>query len=314
MSRKTSHSGKKHGFWSNLGWGLYNLLIVALCGVLLYAGYRVAGNLISAYRERQEWVQLREIKANAIASKPGADPEATPDPNLAAAAEAAGLPTPDPDTTPDPENTPIPRDTSAPKPTLKPDATILPEYQELYEMNNDLFGWLKCDAIGLDYPVMYTPDTPEFYINRGFTLNWTNAGTPFVDAECPPEGNYYLIYGHHVGDGTIFGQMEKFLDQKFCEENPIILFDTLYEHREYEVMSVMLTQIYEESVTGVFKYYKYKDLTEEKVFNEYVKQVLAASKVNTGVTAEYGDELITLSTCYWNHLEGRLVVVAKRIK
>ena len=44
----------------------------------------------------------------------------------------------------------------------------LPQYAELAKENSDLFGWIKIEGTKVDYPVMYTPDEPEYYLHRAF--------------------------------------------------------------------------------------------------------------------------------------------------
>lgn len=82
---------------------------------------------------------------------------------------------------------------------------------------------------------------------------------------------------------------------------------------KYVVMAVFLSRIYDKEERGVFRYYEYFDLSEETVFSEYVRQVKAAALYDTGIDAEYGDELLVLSTCNYHTADGRFVVVAKRI-
>ena len=53
-------------------------------------------------------------------------------------------------------------------PPAESETPVLPEYRELWEKNNDLAGWLTIEDLGIDYPVMYTPDEPEYYLHRGF--------------------------------------------------------------------------------------------------------------------------------------------------
>lgn len=64
----------------------------------------------------------------------------------------------------------------------------------------------------------------------------------------------------------------------------------------------------------VFPYYQYTDLTSEKVFDEYLQQTSGVALYDTGVTAEYGDVLITLSTCSYHAENGRFVVVAREME
>ena len=42
------------------------------------------------------------------------------------------------------------------------------EYNALKEKNPDFWGWIKIDDTALSYPVMYTPEEPEYYLRRDF--------------------------------------------------------------------------------------------------------------------------------------------------
>lgn len=191
---------------------------------------------------------------------------------------------------------------------------MLPRYRKLAERNPDLFGWLTIPDTVIDYPVMYAPDREQYYLNRDFDGNYSGSGLLFIDERCPADGSFYLIYGHHMQNGSMFGQLPKYQKQDFWEEHPVFRFDTLYEQREYAVMAVILTQVYDENITGVFRYDEYYDLSDSARFEEYVRQVKNEAIYDTGVDAVYGEELLALSTCNYHTDEGRLVVVAKRIR
>ena len=62
-----------------------------------------------------------------------------------------------------------------------------------------------------------------------------------------------------------------------------------------------------------FRYYDFVDAENEEEFNSYVGKCKELALYDTGVTAEYGDRLITLSTCEYSAQNGRLVVVAKKV-
>lgn len=208
-----------------------------------------------------------------------------------------------------------PEEAATPEPTIppEPELTSLPEYAQLYEMNGEFFGWLSIEGTDIDYPVMYTPDDPEKYLRRAFDGSYSGSGVPFVDGNCPADGSYYLIYGHHMNNGTMFGSLPEYQEEEFCKEHPVIRFDTLYEQREYVVMAAFFSRIYGKDEQGVFRYYEYFDLSNPAIFEEYVRQVSSAALYDTGITAEYGDELLALSTCNYHTADGRFVVVAKRI-
>lgn len=195
------------------------------------------------------------------------------------------------------------------------DSGALRKYDELYKKNPDFFGWLKIEGTKIDYPVMYTPQDSEYYLHRDFYGDYSESGMLFIDGECPADGNYYLIYGHHMNNGSMFGELPKYKDKEFYEEHKTLYFDTRYEIRDYEVVAAFYTKVYNvDDEEGRFCYYHYKDLRSESVFNEYVANIKANAVYETGVTPTFGDELITLSTCNYHTAEGRFVVVARRIK
>lgn len=188
---------------------------------------------------------------------------------------------------------------------------ILPEYATLYEQNNDLFGWLRIDDTPINYPVMHTPNDPQYYLRRAFDKSDAQSGTPFLDGACFEGCGNYILYGHHMKNETMFGTLPKYADKEYWEQHKTICFDTLYEHGEYEVIAAFYGKAIAEGNPG-FRYYQYTDLTKSAIFEEYMEQVRAAAIYDTGITAEYGDELITLSTCSYHTDNGRFVVVARR--
>lgn len=192
--------------------------------------------------------------------------------------------------------------------------TVLPCYLTLSQKNPDLFGWIKIDGTPVDYPVMYTPRDPERYLHRDFDGRSSAAGVPFVDGNCDPGGNYLIVYGHHMKNGSMFGTLPSYRSDTYRQAHRRIFFDTLYEKREYEVMAVFNADVGETAKPGEFRYYTYFDLSDPETFEEYIKNVKAVSLYDTGITAEYGDRILVLSTCSYHTENGRFIVVAKSSK
>lgn len=192
---------------------------------------------------------------------------------------------------------------------------ILEQYADLYAQNPDLIGWLKIPGTNIDYPVMQTKADPEYYLHRGFDGNYLYEGTLFLDAGSDillPSANF-LIYGHNMKNNTQFGQLPDYLDESFYTAHPVIQFDTIYETGSYEVIAVFLSQIYSPS-DDVFKYYQWGLIDTEEEFDAYVQNAQALAVYDTGQTAAWGDQLLTLSTCYYHTTEGRCVVVARKLE
>ncbi len=192
--------------------------------------------------------------------------------------------------------------------------TVLEEYQTLYNKNKSLIGWLKIDDTNIDYPVMQTVNN-EYYLDHNYTQEYDKNGSLFLDKDCDivHRNTNLIIYGHHMKSGKMFGNLNKYSSEDYAKQHALIQFDTIYEKGTYEVMYVFRSRIYNEEEV-VFKYYQFFDAASEKEFNSNMQEMAALSLYDTGVTASYGDELLTLSTCDNSEQDGRFVVVARRVE
>ena len=208
------------------------------------------------------------------------------------------------------ETEPAPTDTPQETEPL-PELTAFEKYRAVQEQNSDFLGWLSILGTNIDYPVMQTVDEPNFYLKHGFDKKYADCGCPYVQENCDiAESDNLVIYGHHIKGGKMFGALEDYKSKSFYEEHKTIQFDTLTEQAEYEIVAVFKTVAY--SSEG-FRYYDFVDAENEEDFNSYVGKCKELALYDTGVTAEYGDRLITLSTCEYSAQNGRLVVVAKKV-
>ncbi len=190
---------------------------------------------------------------------------------------------------------------------------VLEEYQTLYNKNKKLIGWLKIDDTIIDYPVMQTANN-EYYLDHNFNQEYDKNGSLFLDKDCDVvhRNTNLIIYGHHMKSGKMFGNLNSYSNEDYGKKHSLIQFDTIYEKGTYEVMYVFRSRIYNEDEV-VFKYYQFLDAASEAEFNSNMQEMAALSLYDTGVTASYGDELLTLSTCDSSETDGRFVVVAKRV-
>lgn len=191
---------------------------------------------------------------------------------------------------------------------------VLDDYKTLYNKNKRLIGWLKIDDTIIDYPVMQTSNN-EYYLDHNFNQEKDNNGSIFMDKDCVayPRSQNLILYGHHMKSGKMFGDLEKYAKESYYEKHSIINFDTIYEKSVYQVMYVFRTRVLKENEIA-FKYYQFIEANSWEEFNSYMNEMAGMSLYDTGVTAEYGDELLTLSTCDHSQTDGRFVVVAKRIR
>ncbi len=190
---------------------------------------------------------------------------------------------------------------------------VLEEYKKLLNNNKKLIGWIKIDDTNINYPVLQT-DNNEYYLDHNVNEEYDINGSIFMDKDCDivkPSTNY-ILYGHHMKNGKMFGKLDSYQSESYYKEHPYISFDTIYEKGTYEVMYVFRSRVYKETEI-VFKYYQFIDANGEQEFESHMQEMAAMSLYDTGVTASYGDQLLTLSTCDYQETDGRFVVVAKKI-
>ena len=190
---------------------------------------------------------------------------------------------------------------------------VLDEYKNLLNKNKRLIGWVKIDDTNIDYPVMQTTDN-EYYLDHNLNQEYDKNGSIFMDKDCDvlkPSTNL-ILYGHHMRSGQMFGSLSLYSDQSYYEKHPYIQFDTIYEKGLYEIMYVFRSRVYSEDEI-VFKYYQFIDAQSEQEFDSYMNDMEGMSLYDTGVTASFGDRLLTLSTCDYQEKNGRFVVVARKV-
>ena len=205
---------------------------------------------------------------------------------------------------------------TAPTDTLetapKGEKTILPEYQPIYDMNNHTAGWITVADTKINYPVMHTPGRPDYYLKRNFNHQWSDWGAIYAREDCDlsaPSDNITL-FGHHMKDGSMFAGLDKFKKESFWKDHQTFTFDTLYEHHTYQIWAVFKTS----AVPGKgFAYHTFVDAKDEADFNKFVSTIKGMSFYETGLTPQYGDKLLCLSTCEYSLEDGRFVVCAVRI-
>lgn len=190
---------------------------------------------------------------------------------------------------------------------------VLKKYEDLFNQNKSLIGWVKIADTVIDYPVMQSVDN-EYYLDHNFHQEYDKNGSIFLDAACSiyPRSTNLIIYGHHMKSGSMFGSLQSYQSESYYQNHKYIMFDTIYEEGTYEVMFAFRDRVYSQEDVN-FKYYEFVDANSEEEFNSYMNEMAAVSYYDTGVTAVYGDQLLTLSTCDYQQDNGRFVVVARRI-
>ena len=197
---------------------------------------------------------------------------------------------------------------------------MMEKYGKLYNRNNDFIGWLDIDGTNIHYPVMQSVLEPEKYLELNFDLQPDYAGTLFVDARCDLIPDHIstntIIYGHHMKNGTMFGTLPNFEDPDYCRDHSSIRFDTIYRPGTYHLFAVILTQVPEDDPSqeeGM--YYNFINAENESSLESYLQSVRKYTVFyDKSYEPQYGDEVLTLSTCNYHTENGRLALIAVRVQ
>lgn len=193
-------------------------------------------------------------------------------------------------------------------------SSVQPTSRNLYLENSDMVGWIQIEGTSIDYPVMQTPADPNYYLKHDFEKHYTDYGCPFMqadsDALCPSDN--LIIYGHNMKDGSMFADLAKYRSKDFWQAHKTVWFDTALGSCAYEIFAVIHTTV-QADATDAFPFYRFVDAAAPEDFAAYVSACKARALYDTVIFAEYGDKLLTLSTCDNITDNGRLLVIAKRI-
>lgn len=186
------------------------------------------------------------------------------------------------------------------------------KYYTLYDKNPDFSGWLTVNNTKIDYPVMFTPGDPQYYLHRSFDGTESLSGTPFIGANCNIDSDCFIIYSHNMKNGTMFKTLDNYAKKEFFEQNPTFTFTTLNKERTYEVFAAISTRVLYDDENG-FRYYdSVGDLSEED-FDALISWLKEKAIYDSGITPSYGEQILLLSTCSYHTDNGRFVVAARLI-
>lgn len=198
-----------------------------------------------------------------------------------------------------PQETPLPgnRQKEWEAPTMQHDFTAL------QAENPDCIGWISIPGTEVDFPIMQSQDKPEFYLDHDFSREYDIYGLPFLDARCSLDSGNLLVYGHHMNDGSMFSCLHKYQDKEFWQAHQEVVFETPAGVESYRIAAVL-------RVKGSYKAGEWSVFRCLDVDNQAAQEIAARRLYDTDVRIGPGDKLLTLVTCEYSQVNGRLAVIA----
>lgn len=250
----------------------YYLLLILLLCVMGYSGYQLISYYAEQVKRDHEFADLVSLV------------------QLPSATETPSSGAPEPDRT----------------------AEQLAAYRALHEQNSEFVGWITIDGTAVNYPVMQSPSRPNFYLRHNFEGDYSVYGVPYLNEDCDlKDCDNMTVYGHNMKNDRMFGHLERYRKKEFFTNQRFIRFDTLDGLGLYEIFAVFDTTA-DQNDPDYFPYHIFIKAENEAEYRQFVNRCRALSYYDTGVVPEYGERLLTLSTCEDDAATRRLVVVARK--
>ncbi len=193
-------------------------------------------------------------------------------------------------------------------------AGMLYDYALYYADNPQTIGYLSVPGTDIDTPVVQA-DNDKYYLTHDFYGKSTSYGAVFASykSEFTPFERNTILYGHNMRDGSRFAPLLNYKNINFYKENPIILFDSLFEKHEWKIYAVFITNGSTESNNGYFFDFTF-DQCSDTCFEEYIEELDKRKLYETGVDLLPTDKILTLCTCTYEFDDARLVIVARMVR
>ena len=183
------------------------------------------------------------------------------------------------------------------------------DFSELLKVNPDVCGWVTMDGTQVDYPILQG-ESNFTYLNTDVYGNFALAGSIFLDSRNNREfhDTYSLLYGHHMADNKMFGDLDLYKDAEFFSENTtgtLILPDRAYK---LDVISCLLVGADEDNI---FEPTIWKDYNISR-FLKWVRE--NSLHIHEDVLAELENrkepfQILSLSTCSYEYTDARTIVL-----
>ncbi len=187
----------------------------------------------------------------------------------------------------------------------------------LLRMNADTVGWIHVPGTKVDYPIVQGDDN-AYYLDKGFDHKPFRAGAVFMDYrnnfgfDVENQSENIVIYGHNMANNSMFGSLRRYRqDYTYYETHQFVEVQSNFDHFSYVIFGLVIT---DGSGGAQWRYWDMEELDTEAAFNEYVETTRRKSLVDIDVDVQYGDQLLTLSTCYSDADDSRFLVIARKLR
>lgn len=160
----------------------------------------------------------------------------------------------------------------------------------LRAVNPQVVGWISIPGTAIDYPLVRGEDN-QYYLNHSWDGRASAAGAIFMECQNDPGFSDFstILYGHYMGDGTMFNALREYGEQDFLEAHPrvyLALEDGVAVYGVFAALRVAVTDpVY------------WLDISEESHKEALIRFCREGSWAESALPVGTEDRLLLLSTC-----------------
>lgn len=181
-------------------------------------------------------------------------------------------------------------------------------FEELQAINPDVTAWVTMDNTGIDYPVLQGEDNLS-YINTDVYGDFALAGSIFLDTDCSRDFTdpYSLLYGHHMENSKMFGDVDLYKDAAFFAQNTTGELVTPAQTYELETVACLLVPA---SETAIFDPQRW-DNDLQGLYRFARENALNLNEQTLAAMEAAGDsvQVLALSTCSTEYTDARTILL-----
>lgn len=177
------------------------------------------------------------------------------------------------------------------KPSSEIDKIPQIDFSKLKEVNNAIVGWIIIDGTQVNYPIVKGKDN-SYYLNHSYYKSYNSYGSIFMDYRSNENFSDLntFIYGHYTSNGSMFGELKKYMEESFYKEHPFFYILTPNGNYKVDVISAYTDDALSSSYNA-----KFNDLND---YQRYIEKIRLKSRYSTDISVNYIlDRTITLYSC-----------------
>lgn len=185
------------------------------------------------------------------------------------------------------------------------------DFAALWEINEDVYAWIRVAGTDIDYPILQHPSDDTKYLNYNIDGSYGLPGCIYTEKMNTKDWSdpNTVLYGHNMKNGTMFAKLHEFRKLDFFADNRDI---TIFMPDGEIYYQIFAAYIYDD------RHLMYSfDFNNPDVYAAYLESIYNIRDMTANIDKEMvitnDDQIITLATCVSGQDDKRLLVQAIRI-